>query len=150
MLFTDLLKDDLLKAANFYKVEVEPNWTKDRIATALLDAGKTPEQWEKDAEANDVGEGNGAVTSQSLHNAEVEQPERTVEDTVEAAEEPEEKNEELVLVRFTGANQSYTSGDITVSRFRPFALVTTERFDSLDRKKFRLASKEEAAEFYNH
>lgn len=156
MLFTDLLKEDLVKAARYYKVEVEPNWTKDRIATALLDAGKTPEQWERDQEANDFGEGNGAITTSDLgdhpepETEESDEDTESVEDEPVVEDEPAEEDEELVLVRFTGSNQSYTTGPFTFSRFKPFGLMTEEQFDTLDRNKFRLATKAEAVEFYGH
>ena len=47
MRFNDLRKDELVQAAEHYKVEIDADATKAEISTALLDAGKTPEEWEK-------------------------------------------------------------------------------------------------------
>lgn len=153
MLFTDLLKRELYDAANFYKVEVEADWNKERISLALLDAGHTPEQWAEDSNANDNGDAAneplpGTITTSDLKSDTAVEDDLVVdEDLVEedvVAEEPE-----LVLVRFTGHNASYSVGRFRFTRLKPFALMTEEEFAGLDRKRFREATKAEAAEFYN-
>ena len=144
MAFTDLKKDDLVRAANFYKVDIDPSETKAGIAMALLDAGHTPEQWEADADRWVNGDPddlpNGAITTADLNGSDEE--EQTV------TEEPAEEEDAMVLVRFIGHNASYQTRYGKFSKGRPFALLTRDQFESLDRLKFREATKAEAAEFY--
>lgn len=161
MAFTDLKRDELVQAAQFYKVDVSANDTKAAIATALLDKGISPDQWEQDREAYENGEdvdGNkrasaAAITSDNFEGSdEEEEPEADAEEDEEepAEEEPEAQadDSDLVLVRFVGRNASFTTGRHTFSRNQPFALMSEEQFESLDRAKFRKANKAEAEEFF--
>ena len=143
MAFTDLNKNELLKAANFYKVEVDLNATKANIANALLDAGHTPEDWERDSRAND--EGLRAEDEERLP-----EPEPVDEEPAEepAEEEPVKAKSNKVLVRFIGGNASYSVGRLSFSRNKPFKVLTEDQFRTLPRDKFREATKAEAREFY--
>lgn len=155
MLFTDLRKDELVAAASYYRVDYDGDWTKAAIATALLDAGHTPEQWAKDSEANDYGLGpddNGAVSLGTLKGEEGVSDDVHVDESPvvpEANEESAQRDDDLVLVRFVGRNKSYATGRFRFTAVRPFALMSSDEFESLDPALFREASKAEAAEFYN-
>ena len=149
MLFTDLLKDDLVKAVKFYKVDVDVNANKQALANALLDAGVTPEQWDKDSYEWENGakpeEDSGAITTESLK---VEEPAEEDED-LDLDDDEDIVDEGLVLVRFVGKNKSYRTGKHVFSANRPFALMKPDEFERLDPKKFREATKSEALEYYN-
>jgi hypothetical protein len=144
MSFMDLTKNELLKAANFYKVDVASNDNKEEITLALTDAGKTPEQWEEDKEAHVNGLPEEAPRSETT------EPEAPAADDEEEEEEPaaEEEPEAMVLVRFTGKNRSYSVGRHTFSAAKPFALMPEAAFNGLDRARFREATKREAQAFY--
>ena len=143
MNFMDLTKKELAEAANFYKVDFNVSDNKEEISMALLDAGHTPEEWEKDREEWLNGE------SEEEESAE-EDSEEEQEETSEDETEPPADEEELVLVRFTGRNRSYKAGRFRFTQSKPFALMTREEFDNLRSPKFREASKAEAAEFYGN
>ena len=165
MLFTDLLKDDLVKAVKFYKVDVDVNANKQALANALLDAGITPEQWDKESYEWENGakpeEDSGAITTDVLDTDDDHETstindgddyvEGSLVDETVPAVEPEETFPEdaLVLVRFVGKNKSYRTGKHVFSANRPFALMEPDEFERLDPKKFREATKSEALEYYN-
>ena len=152
MAFTDLKKDELVEAVRFYKIDVDVNANKTALATALLDAGKTPEGWEADREAQ-TGESwspRSVITTDDIKDEEevVEETEEKADE--EAPSEPEsEEDEDMVLVRFIGRNRFYQTADNRkFTPNTPFALMSRKEYDALDRFKFREATKAEAEEFY--
>lgn len=146
MTFTDLLKTELVEATRYYKIDVDVNANKTALANALLDAGVTPEQWERDSNAEKGGAWN--VDRPRLEDREDIGFDDEEEENISPPPPVLEEEEELVLVRFVGRNRSYTSRGRTFSANRPFALMSKEEYDKLDRKKFREATKSEAREFY--
>lgn len=156
MRFNDLRKDELVQAAEHYKVEIDADATKAEISTALLDAGKTPEEWETDRELWGKGDAevqskqSSALTLQNLREAEYEQERKGEEPEEEEAPKKAapEPDDDLVLVRFTGKNRSYRSGRHKFDAVKPFALMSRDEFEALDAAKFREATKAEANEFY--
>ena len=132
MAFMDLNKKELVEAAEYYSVDIESNDTKQEITDALEESGVTFEQYETDF----------ALEPE-------EEPEAETPRSDPEPEPEDEPAEDMVLVRFIGRNRSYQTGKFAFSPQRPFALMTKAEFDSLDRFKFREATKSEAAEFYS-
>lgn len=140
MAFMDLTKKELIEAADYYSVDIDPSDNKQEIADALEASGVTFDQWEADHAPEEE------VTREA--------PEVTESPAVESEEAPEPADDEpvaedMVLVRFIGRNRSYQVGKWAFSPQKPFALMTKPEYDSLDRFKFREATKSEAAEFYS-
>lgn len=155
MAFTDLKKDELVEAARYYKVPIEHDYTKAQISVALLDAGKTPEQWDEDREAYLNGQSGvkpepTAITTDDLKGGEADEEagDDTEEEPVEEEPVKEQKSDDRVLIRFTGRQRSYQVAGLKFDQRKPFALVSREKANQLDPRIFREATKAEAAEFY--
>lgn len=148
MTFKELYKDELWEAVRHYKIDVDVNANKNTLATALLDNGISPEQWQEDKAAKD-GQPRPVTTTEDLKaDSEELLPEPEDLDEEEPVVEEEDEEEKMVLVRFIGRNRSYSVGKWSFGIYRPFALMTREEFNGLDRKLFREGTKAEAREYF--
>jgi hypothetical protein len=132
MSFDTLKKEDLLKIADDYGVDVKPSDTKAVIIAAFAEDGVT---WDDVAKMdNTVAEIDAEIKE--------EQAEKAAE---------EKKNQPTVLVRMLRANGTYEIRGYTFKREHPFALVAEDDAEVIvenDPAGFRYATPKEAQAFY--
>jgi hypothetical protein len=128
MSFETLKKEDLLKIADEYGVEIKATDTKAVIVAALAEDGVS---WE------DVAKVDKTVAEQDA----VLKEEKSVEKAAGAKQ----------LLRMLRANASYEIRGVRFTREHPFALVPEEDAEFIvenDPEGFRYATPKEAAEYY--
>lgn len=132
MTFETLKKEDLLKIADDYGVEVKPNDTKAVIIAALGEDGVT---WD------DVAKSDKTVAAIDADLKEEQ-----------AAKEAEEKEAQpKVLLKMLRANGTYEIRGYVFKKDHPFALVAEEDAEFIvenDSEGFRYATPKEAQSFY--
>lgn len=130
----DFTKDELVALAPEFAVELKAGMTKAAIVKEYDENG---------------------VTAELINSLRAPVEEEPVEAPLEleevSAEEPEEEEEELTLVRMTRTNGTYQIRGYTFRRDHPFALVKEEDADYLIEVDggFRMASPKEAREYYS-